>query len=39
MMGNFRPIGLLEVLRKVWTKMLIWRILSLLDLHSVLQPN
>jgi hypothetical protein len=39
MMENFQPIGLLEVLRKVWTKMLIRRILSLLDLHSVLQPN
>jgi hypothetical protein len=39
MMGNFRPIGLTEVLRKVWTKMLIRRILPLLDSHSVLQPN
>jgi hypothetical protein len=39
MMGNFRPIGLLEILRKVWTKMLIWRILPLLDSQSVLQPN
>jgi hypothetical protein len=39
MMGNFRPIGLLEVLRKVWTKMVTRRILPLLETHSVLQPN
>jgi hypothetical protein len=39
MMGKFRPIGLLEVLRKVWTKMVTRRILPLLETHSVLQPN
>jgi hypothetical protein len=39
MLGNFRPIGLLEVLRKVWTKMITSRILPLLKKHSVLQPN
>ena len=37
--GNFRPIGLLEVLRKVWTKMILQRLMPLLDRHSVLQPN
>jgi hypothetical protein len=39
MMGNFRPIGLLENLRKVWTKMVTRRILPLLKTHLVLQPN
>jgi hypothetical protein len=39
MIGNFRPIGLLDVLRKVWTKMLMRKILPLLDSHSVLKPN
>jgi hypothetical protein len=39
MMGNFRPIGLLEFLRKVWTKMATRRILPLLKTHSVLQSN
>jgi hypothetical protein len=39
MMGNFCPIGLLEVLGKVWTKMVTRRILPLLEFHSVLQPN
>jgi hypothetical protein len=39
MLGKFRPIGLLEVLRKVWTKMITSRILPLLKKHSVLQSN
>jgi hypothetical protein len=39
MMENFRSIGLLEVLRKVWTKIVTSRILPLLENHSVLQPN
>jgi hypothetical protein len=38
-MGNFRPIGLLEVLRKVSTKMRTRRILPLMGSHGVLQPN
>jgi hypothetical protein len=37
--SNFRPIGLLEVLRKVWTKMVTRRILPLLEPHLVLHPN
>jgi hypothetical protein len=39
MMGNFRPIRLHEVLRKVWTKMVTRHILPILETHSVLQPN
>jgi hypothetical protein len=39
MMGNFRPIGLLEVLREVWTKTVTRRILLLLETHLVLQLN
>jgi hypothetical protein len=39
MMENFCPIGLLEVLRKVWTKMTTRRILPLMGSHGVLQPN
>jgi hypothetical protein len=39
MMGNFRQIGLLEVLRMVWTKMVTRRIFSLLETHSGFQPN
>jgi hypothetical protein len=39
MMGNFRPVGLLEVLRTVGTKMVTRCILPLLETRSVLQPN
>jgi hypothetical protein len=38
-LGNFRPIGLIEVLRKVWTKMVTRRLLPLLEKHKVLQTN
>jgi hypothetical protein len=38
-LGNFRPIGLIEVLRKVWTEMLTRRLLPLLEKHKVLQTN
>jgi hypothetical protein len=38
-MGNFRPIGLIEVLRKIRTKMVIAWIHPLLKKHKVLQRN
>jgi hypothetical protein len=38
-MGNFRSIGLIEVLRKIQTKMVIARIHPLLKKHKVLQRN
>jgi hypothetical protein len=37
--ANFRPIGLLEVLRKVWTKMIFKRIKPMLVAGDVLQHN
>ena len=37
--SNFRPIGLIEVQRKVWTKMIMDRIIPIILEHEVLQPN
>jgi hypothetical protein len=39
MTGNFRPIGLLKVLRKVWTKMVTHRILPLMGFHESFSPT
>jgi hypothetical protein len=37
--ANFRPVGLLEVLRKVWTKMIFARITPIINEGGVLQDN
>ena len=36
---NFRPIGLIEILRKVWTKMIMQRLLPIIERNQVLQKN
>jgi hypothetical protein len=37
--ANFRPVGLLEVLHKVWTKMIFAQITPIINHGEVLQPN
>jgi hypothetical protein len=38
-LANVRPIGLLEVLRKLWTSLIVVRIQDVREKHNVLQPR
>ena len=37
--SNFRPIGLIEILRKVWSKMLMNRVMPIMAKFATLQSN